>query len=336
VAPALSPLEIERQITARVEQALSGLPAWSRCARSRVRPVAGHVVFEDGTDIYLARQVVAERLHRRAAAGVERPRSGPVATGLGEVFHYLVTGDGQSPGRAAHRSTTGSIKPQLRSVPGVAEVNAWGGDERQIQSSSIRRRSTPAASRSPSSRGARAQQRQRRRRHARPGRRVDAGPGRRAHHPQARDRGHRDPRESTACRSACATSPGGRGPRDPARRGHRRRQGRGRARPRLHADRREQPRRHQPSSRRGSPRIQKTLPEGASDVDAGLPSAPTLVDHVLDTVRTNLLEGALLVIAVLFVFLGSLRAGLIVALGDPAVDAVRLRSHDAAPASPAA
>ncbi|MBP6627854.1 MAG: efflux RND transporter permease subunit [Kofleriaceae bacterium] len=134
VAPSLSPLEIERQATAPVEQAISGLPklaevrSISRFGLSQVT-----VVFEEGTDIYLARQVVSERLQAvELPPGIERPTLGPVATGLGEVFHYVVTGDDESLAdlRTIHDWV---IKPQLRSVAGVAEVNAWGGDERQIQ-----------------------------------------------------------------------------------------------------------------------------------------------------------------------------------------------------------
>ncbi len=133
VAPALSPLEIERQATALVEQAISGLPglvevrSLSRFGLSQVT-----VTFEDGTDVWRARQVVAERLQSiDLPPAVERPRLGPVATGLGEVFHYLVRGEGSS---LAELRTAQDwiIRPQLVSVPGVAEVNSWGGDERAI------------------------------------------------------------------------------------------------------------------------------------------------------------------------------------------------------------
>src|SRR5512134_2812869 len=134
VAPSLSPLEIERQITAPLEQAISGLPGLrevrsiSKFGLSQVT-----VIFEEGADIYLGRQVVMERLASvQLPPGIERPQLGPVATGLGEVFHYLVTGTGKS---LAELRTVQDwvIKPQMRSVPGVAEVNTWGGDERQIQ-----------------------------------------------------------------------------------------------------------------------------------------------------------------------------------------------------------
>ncbi|WP_437734858.1 efflux RND transporter permease subunit [Sorangium sp. So ce1335] len=134
VAPALSPVEIERQITAPVEQAISGLPRLEE-VRSLSRFGLSQVTarFEDDTDIYLARQVVMERLQTVALPpGIDRPELGPVATGLGEVFHYVVTGKGKSLSelRTVHDWV---IAPQLRSVRGVAEVNAWGGDERQVQ-----------------------------------------------------------------------------------------------------------------------------------------------------------------------------------------------------------
>jgi len=133
-APALSPLEIERQITFQVEQAISGLPGLkevrsiSKFGLSQVT-----VIFDEGSDIYRARQTVMERLQTvELPSGIERPQLGPVATGLGEVFHYLVTGAGRSLAelRTVHEWV---IKPQMRSVPGVAEVNTWGGDERQLQ-----------------------------------------------------------------------------------------------------------------------------------------------------------------------------------------------------------
>jgi cobalt-zinc-cadmium resistance protein CzcA len=134
VAPALSPLEIERQATALVEQAIGGLPGLEEVrSLSRFGLSQVSVTFEDGTDIWLARQVVAERIASvELPAGIERPAMGPVATGLGEIFHYLVSGEGKtlSELRTAHDWV---VRPQLRAVPGVAEVNAWGGEERQFQ-----------------------------------------------------------------------------------------------------------------------------------------------------------------------------------------------------------
>ncbi len=133
-AAALGPLEIERQITSPIEWSISGLPGLadvrsvSKFGFSQVT-----VTFEDGTDIYLARQVVSERLHEiELPGGIERPKLGPVATGLGEVFHYLVTGSEGVSLAKLREVQDWIIKPQLRSVAGVAEVNTWGGDERQI------------------------------------------------------------------------------------------------------------------------------------------------------------------------------------------------------------
>lgn len=133
VAASLGPLDIERQITTPIERSISGLPkleevrSVSRFGFSQVT-----VTFEDGTDTYFARQLIAERLaYVELPPGIERPRLGPVATGLGEVFHYLVTGSGPSLAKLREVQDW-IIEPQMRTVPGVAEVNSWGGDERQI------------------------------------------------------------------------------------------------------------------------------------------------------------------------------------------------------------
>ncbi|MDB5309311.1 MAG: czcA 6 [Gemmataceae bacterium] len=133
-APALGPTEVEQQITFPVEQALSGLPkiqqmrSISKFGLSQVV-----VIFEDGTDIYFARQLVTERLTAvQLPQGLDRPKMGPVSTGLGEVFHYVVTGKGDDVTelRTIHDWV---VRPQLRRVKGVAEVNSWGGFERQYQ-----------------------------------------------------------------------------------------------------------------------------------------------------------------------------------------------------------
>lgn len=133
-APALSPEEVERQITFPIEQAISGLPALvqmrsiSKFGLSQVV-----VVFKDGTDIYFARQLINERLATvEMPQGIARPSMGPVATGLGEVFHYIVSGESRDPTelRTVHDWT---IKPPMRTVPGTAEVNTWGGYVKQYQ-----------------------------------------------------------------------------------------------------------------------------------------------------------------------------------------------------------
>ncbi len=134
VVPSLGPAEVEQQITFPVEQALSGLPnieqlrSISKFGLSQVV-----VIFEDGTDIYFARQLVNERLASvQLPQGLERPKMGPVSTGLGEVFHYVVTGKGDdiTQLRTVHDWV---IRPQMRKVRGVAEVNSWGGYEKQFQ-----------------------------------------------------------------------------------------------------------------------------------------------------------------------------------------------------------
>jgi heavy metal efflux system protein len=132
VAPALGPEEVEQQITFPIEQVLGGLPhlehlrSVSKFGLSQVV-----VTFEDGTDIYFARQLITERLGTaEIPEGVSRPKLGPVATGLGEVFHYVVTGTGNDATelRTIHDWV---IKPKLRTVKGTAEVNSWGGYEKQ-------------------------------------------------------------------------------------------------------------------------------------------------------------------------------------------------------------
>ncbi|MGE0294901.1 MAG: efflux RND transporter permease subunit [Hyphomonadaceae bacterium] len=137
-----SPLEVESRITYTIETAMTGLPrldytrSISRYGLSQVT-----VVFQDGTDIYFARQIVNERIQEirgQLPAGID-PTMGPVATGLGEIFMYSVSA---KPGArtAEGKEFTATdlrtiqdwiIRPQLRQVPGVTEVNSIGGYEKQ-------------------------------------------------------------------------------------------------------------------------------------------------------------------------------------------------------------
>tara|TARA_R110002096_G_scaffold173781_10_gene349252 strand:- start:232925 stop:236020 length:3096 start_codon:yes stop_codon:yes gene_type:complete len=137
VAPSLTPEEVEQQVTIPVENVISGLPGLidvrsiSRFGLSQLT-----VTFKDGTDIYFARQVVSERLNAvKLPDGIERPQMGPLATGLGEVFHYIVTGKGENPASLTELTTLHEwvIEPQLRQVPGVAEINTWGGRRKQYE-----------------------------------------------------------------------------------------------------------------------------------------------------------------------------------------------------------
>jgi cobalt-zinc-cadmium resistance protein CzcA len=144
--PSLGPLEVEQRVTAPVEQSLSGLPGLES-VRSVSKFGLSQVVvtFKDGTDIYFARQLVNERLNSAALPeGVARPQLGPVATGLGEVYHYVVTAPGYDFSTLSDEERVRKltelrtvhdwmIKPQLRAVRGVAEVNSWGGYEKQFQ-----------------------------------------------------------------------------------------------------------------------------------------------------------------------------------------------------------
>ena len=142
-APGFSPLEAEQRITFPVETVLAGLPGLketrsiSRYGLSQVT-----IIFEDGTDIYFARQLVNERIQEAKGnlpPGIE-PTMGPIATGLGEIFMWSVETlegarkpDGMEYTPADLRTIQDwIIKPQLRNVPGVTEVNSIGGYERQF------------------------------------------------------------------------------------------------------------------------------------------------------------------------------------------------------------
>ena len=133
-APALSPEEIERQVTYPVELALGGLKGLAE-VRSVSKFGLSQVVaiFADDVDIYFARQQVNERLGDLSlAAGIEKPTMGPVATGLGEVYHYFLSSKtlDLTELRTLHDWV---VRPRLRRVPGVAEINTLGGLAKQYE-----------------------------------------------------------------------------------------------------------------------------------------------------------------------------------------------------------
>jgi len=142
-APGYSPLEVEQRITYPVEVAIAGLPnlAYTR-SLSRYGLSQVTVVFDDGTDIYFARNLINERLQqvKSQLPASSEPSMGPIATGLGEIFLYTVHADAQArqangaPYDATALRTLQDwvIRPQLRQVPGVTEVNTIGGYERQF------------------------------------------------------------------------------------------------------------------------------------------------------------------------------------------------------------
>jgi heavy metal efflux system protein len=314
-APALSPVEMERQATFPIEQAVSGLPGLvevrsvSRFGFSQVT-----AIFADDSDIWLARQVVSERVAEvELPPGIERPKLGPVATGLGEIFHYVVRGDlPLSELRTVHDWT---IRPQLRSVPGVAEVNAWGGDERQfhvvVDPAELHSRGltlsavTSALSRNNQNVG---------------GGTLDQGGESSLIHGIGLVTRVTDiedivisAREGVPIRvKDVAEVVQGR----EIRRGAATADGKGEIVLGLgFMLMGENSHRVTRALELRLEEVKKTLPKGVR-VER-VYARTTLVDQVLDTVKKNLLEGALLVVAVLFVFLGNLRAGLIVALAIP-------------------
>ncbi len=315
VAPSLAPLEIERQISIPVEASIGGLPGLvevrsvSKFGFSQVT-----ATFEEGTDVYLARQTLSERLQGvELPRGVDRPTLGPVATGLGEVFHYLVAGDAS----LAELRTTHEwiVRPQMMAVPGVAEVNTWGGDARQfhvlVDPTALQRYSLSLADLA----------------EAIEANSTNVGGG-------TLDRGG----ESTLVHGvgfaedlgdieAMVIAARERVPirvRDVARVV----EGRQIRRGAVTADGRgeavlglgfmligENP--HDVTSALSArlTEVTRSLPEGTEIVP--LYDRTTLVDRVLETVQTNLLEGALLVLIVLFAFLRDVRAGVIVAATIP-------------------
>lgn len=140
-ASGYSPYEVEQRITFPIELAMSGLPnldytrSLSRYGLSQVT-----VVFKDGTNIYFARQLINERLQevKDKLPPEAETTLGPISTGLGEIFMYTVTNKPNVPESQRYNPTElrtiqdWIIKPQLRNVEGVAEVNTIGGYEKQF------------------------------------------------------------------------------------------------------------------------------------------------------------------------------------------------------------
>ncbi|MEI7940990.1 MAG: efflux RND transporter permease subunit, partial [Verrucomicrobiota bacterium] len=133
--PSLNAQEAESQITIPVELAIGGLPGLINI-RSVSKFGLSQVVatFDDATSIFLARQLITERLQAiELPPGIARPQLGPISTGLGEVFHYAVRSDSTNRTLTELREIQDwVVKPQLRKVRGVAEVNTWGGFEKQF------------------------------------------------------------------------------------------------------------------------------------------------------------------------------------------------------------
>ncbi|WP_027149535.1 CusA/CzcA family heavy metal efflux RND transporter [Methylobacter tundripaludum] len=142
--PGYSPLETEQRVTYPIETVMAGLPnleqtrSLSRYGLSQVT-----VIFQDGTDVYFARQLVNQRIQEakdKLPSGVT-PAMGPISTGLGEIYLWTVEAkDGaKKPDGSPYTATDlreiqdWVIKPQLRNVPGVTEINSIGGFAKQYQ-----------------------------------------------------------------------------------------------------------------------------------------------------------------------------------------------------------
>ena len=328
VAPSLSPEEVERQLTFPIEQAIAGLPGLEKLRSiSKFGLSQVVVIFEDGTDIYFARQLINERIGTvELPVGIDRPKMGPVSTGLGEVFHYVLTKPGvdfsKLPDEVRVQELTKLrtihdwvVKPQLRSVPGVAEVNSWGGYEKQFQVridpqrlirheltfdevvTALRANNRNVGGGNISDMGRML---------------LVHGQGRTVNIEQienivvtARDgvpiriRDVADVQIGHEIRQGAVTA-----------------DGTGEAVLGLGFM----------LMGENSHQVTWALKEKLEEIKATLPPGveirtvydrTELVDHVIDTVRKNLFEGGLLVVAILFVFLGNLRAGLIVAMAIP-------------------
>jgi cobalt-zinc-cadmium resistance protein CzcA len=135
-APALSPTEVEQYVSVPVERAMAGIPKVEE-----VRSISKYglsvvtIVFDEGTDIYFARQMVLERMRSAEDAvptAYGRPEMGPIATGLGEVYQFVVKGQGHTL-MELEETLDWYVGPQLRTVPGVVEVNSFGGEDKQYQ-----------------------------------------------------------------------------------------------------------------------------------------------------------------------------------------------------------
>lgn len=137
--PALVATEVERLVTLPIEVQMGGLPGLvevrsiSQFGVSQVT-----VTFEDGSDIYEVRSLISQRLANvTMPAGVPRPALGPIATGLGEVFHYFLRPKDDKNNETAMTNIRvlqeWTVRPELRTVDGTAEINSWGGIRKQYQ-----------------------------------------------------------------------------------------------------------------------------------------------------------------------------------------------------------
>ncbi len=138
-SPGLSPVDVETQISYPVEIAMYGLPGIERVQSTSIFGLSRvNVYFEEGTDIYFARRLVMERLDKakeEIPEGLGTPEIGPLTTGLGQVMMYTIEVDKDTSYSLMEQRTVQDwiIKPRLRTIPGVTEVLGVGGEVRQFQ-----------------------------------------------------------------------------------------------------------------------------------------------------------------------------------------------------------
>ena len=316
VAPALAPEEVERLIAFPVEYALGGLKGLQELRSvSKFGLCQVVAIFSDDTDIYFARQQINERLGEAdLPQGIARPVMGPVATGLGEVYHYLLTSNVYDL-TELRTLQDWVIRPRLRRVPGVAEINSWGGFEKQFEARVDPVKLTKYRLTLDDVAGALRENNE-----DVGGGTIDTAGEASLIHGVGRARVVDDiagvtiaAHEGVPIRvKDVATVAVG----HVIRRGGVTANGKGEAVLGLGFMRMgENSRATTRALDEALDDVRKALPPGV-DIEVAY-ERTDLVDRVLKTVERNLLEGAVLVIAVLFAFLGSLRAGLIVASAIP-------------------
>lgn len=134
-APSMPPVEVEQLVTYPIERTLLGMPKQQQVrSLSKLGISMVTVVFDDDVPTYFARQLVNERLQQASTslpAGIQ-PILTPPSTAFGELYQYTLTGTGLTPMELKDIQEW-EIKPQLRTVPGVSDVNTWGGETKQYQ-----------------------------------------------------------------------------------------------------------------------------------------------------------------------------------------------------------
>ena len=311
-AGSLSPVEVERYVTYPVETMMGGLPDVEELRSvSKFGISVVTIVFQEGTDIYRARQLVAERMPEAASnipPGYGTPTVGPLTTALGEILQFEVRSDNHSP-MELRTLLEWDIAPRLREVPGVTEINTHGGFYKTYEVQPDPNRMTSyGISMELLFQSLAEQQRHIGRRIRHPPRRATLHPGRFAAGKRAGHRGRRRPP-----RTRRHSDPGARHCHESSiapmtRQGAVTRDGRGEVVTGLVMMLiGENSRTVVGAAKERLAEIEATLAEGVR-LEVTYDRA-ALIGRTLKTVLTNLTEGGLLVIVVLLLMLGNLRAG---------------------------